>query len=151
MLKGKEKRERESRQQADELLDPAYPAYCVADDQQFHRGIVEGSGPHFRFPLDESPFLPLLLLTRRVSTRPDSRNLLGRERTAKARNCGIKLPLLSPLTVTIPLVTLFLVSSLEDSGMVTRWQLPSSQTPLRLSEFRVLVSPFLPTNSDPTL
>lgn len=23
----------ESRQQADELLDPAYPAYCVADDQ----------------------------------------------------------------------------------------------------------------------
>lgn len=33
MLKGKEKRERESRQQADELLDPAYPAYCVADDQ----------------------------------------------------------------------------------------------------------------------
>lgn len=66
MLKAKEERERE--QQADELLDPAYPAYCVADDQQFHRGIVEGSGPHFRFPLDESPFLLLLLLTR-ISTR----------------------------------------------------------------------------------
>lgn len=61
-----------------------------------------------------SPFFFLLV------SRLDSRNLLGRERTAKAGNCGIKLPLLPTNRDDSPRHALprFIPRGLEGNAMV---------------------------------